>query len=297
LIAGGLGTGGSETVDSQGKPLQVNTARLRVDTNYFEVYEIKFLAGRNFSRSGSTESIRQLIVNETAVKKIGWKNNEDAISKSLKIGDAKGEIVGVVKDFHFNSLEQAIEPLVILPSDDHFSRITLKVDIKKADKVIALMENNWKKFFPSALFDYDFLSQQIREQYKSEERFSKIFLYFSLLSLLIACLGLYGLISYTVCQRTKEIGIRKVLGATSGRIAVILSSSFTKLVLFAYIISVPLAWHIMNRWLQDFAYRINPSWWMFIIAGILVLFIALLTVSVQSLKAALANPVKNLRTE
>jgi putative ABC transport system permease protein len=297
MIMGGLGTGGSETVDPQGNPLQVNTAKLRVDTNYFNVYGIKLLAGRNFSRSASANTVRQIIINETAVKRIGWKNNEDAIGKPFKMEDTKGVVVGVVKDFHFNSLEQAVEPLVIFPSDNHFSRITLKVDIKKADKVIALMENTWKKFFPSALFDYDFVSQQIKEQYKSEERFSKIFLYFSLLSLLIACLGLYGLISYTVFQRTKEIGIRKVLGATSGRIAVILSSSFVKLVLFAYIISVPLAWYIMNRWLQDFAYRISLSLWMFITAGILVLFIALLTVSVQSIKAALANPVKNLRTE
>lgn len=297
MISGGLGTGGSETVDPQGNPLQVNTARLRVDTNYFKVYGIKLLAGRNFSRSASTNTVRQIVLNKTAVRKIGWKSNEEAIGKPFKLEDTKGEVVGVINDFHFNSLEQAIEPLAIYPSDDHFSRITLKVDIKKANEVIALMENTWKKYFPSALFDYDFVSQQIKEQYKSEERFSKIFLYFSLLSLLIACLGLYGLISYTVFQKTKEIGIRKVLGATTSRIVIILSSSFIKLVLFAYIIALPIAWYVMNRWLQDFAYRVNLSLWMFIIAGLLVLSIALLTASFQSIKAALANPLKNLRTE
>jgi len=171
------------------------------------------------------------------------------------------------------------------------------VDIKKTDQVLALVENTWKKHFPSALFDYDFVSHQLKEQYKAEERFSKIFLYFSILSLLIACLGLYGLISYTIFQKTKEIGIRKVLGATANRIAVMLSGDFLKLVLFACFISVPVAWYIMNKWLQNFAYRMSLSWWMFTAAGLLVLLIAIITVSFQSVKAAIANPVKSLRTE
>ena len=159
------------------------------------------------------------------------------------------------------------------------------------------MKSTWKKHFPSALFDYDFVSQQIKNQYQAEEKFSKIFLYFSILSLLIACLGLYGLISFTIFQKTKEIGIRKVLGATDVRIAAMLSGDFLKLVLFACFISVPVAWYAMNEWLQNFAYRINMSWWMFTGAGVLVLFIALMTVSVQAIKAAIANPIKSLRTE
>jgi putative ABC transport system permease protein len=297
MITGGLGEGGSETVDNRGNPLQVNTARLRVDTDYFKVYGIQLLAGRNFSQSSRLDTIRQVIVNETAIKKIGWENNEAAIGKPFKMGNTKGVVIGVIKDFHFNSLDQSIEPLAIYPSDDHFSRITLNVDITKAGKVIAFIGNTWKKHFPSLLFDYNFVSQQIKEQYRSEERFSKIFLYFSLLSLLIACLGLYGLISYAIFQRTKEIGIRKVLGATAGRIAVMLSAGFVKLVLFAYLISIPIAWYIMNKWLQNFAYRVELAWWMFLVAGILVLIIALLTVSVQSIKAAIVNPIKNLRME
>src|SRR5205814_4061336 len=172
MIVGGLGSGGSETVDAQGNLLQVNTARLRVDTNYFNVYGIKLLAGTNFTQNASTDTIRQIILNETAVKKTGWKNNEAAIGKAFKMGDTKGVVVGVINDFHFNSLEHQIEPLAIYPLDNHFSRITLKIDIKKADGVIALIENTWKKHFPSALFDYDFVSQQIKEQYESEERFS-----------------------------------------------------------------------------------------------------------------------------
>ncbi|MEJ7678101.1 MAG: FtsX-like permease family protein [Segetibacter sp.] len=194
-------------------------------------------------------------------------------------------------------MQHEIEPLAIFPLDEHFSRITLKVDVKKANEVIALIEDIWKKHFPSALFDYDFVNQQIKEQYQFEERFSTIFLYFSILSLLIACLGLYGLISYTIFQKTKEIGIRKVLGATVNRIAVMLSGDFLKLVLFACFISVPVAWYVMNKWLQDFAYRISLQWWMFGVAGLLVLFIALITVSFQAIKAAIANPVRSLRTE
>lgn len=296
-IVGGLGTGGAETVDNKGTPLQVNTSRLRVDADYFDVYGIKLLAGRSFSHNASGDTIRQIILNEMAVKKFGWKNPETAIGKPFKMGDQKGIVAGVTNNFHFNSLQHAIEPLAIYPLDEHFSRITLKVDVKKADKVIALIENTWKKHFPSALFDYDFLSQQIKEQYKAEERFSTIFLYFSILSLLIACLGLYGLISYTIFQKTKEIGIRKVLGATANRIAAMLSGDFLKLVLLACFISIPVAWYAMNKWLQNFAYRINVSWWMFGIAGLLVLFIALLTVGFQAIKAAVANPVKSLRTE
>jgi putative ABC transport system permease protein len=232
-----------------------------------------------------------------AVKKFGWKNDEAAIGKPFRMGDKKGIVVGVINNFHFNSLQQAIEPLAIFPVDERFSRITLKVDIKKASQVVGLIESTWKKHFPSALFDYDFVSQQIKDQYQSEERFSKIFLYFSILSLLIACLGLYGLISYAAVQKTKEIGVRKILGATANGIALMLSKDFLKLVVVAFVIATPVAWYIMNNWLQDFAYRTTITWWMFAIAGLTVVFIALLTVSFQAIKAAVANPVKSLRTE
>ena len=164
--------------------------------------------------------------------------------------------------------------------------------MKGAAGVIALLESTWRKHFSAALFDYDFVSEEIKAQYQSEERFSKIFLYFSVLSLLIACLGLYGLIAYTISQRTKEIGVRKALGATAKGIAMMLSGRFLKLILLACIISVPVAWYAMNRWLENFAYRIDISWWMFTAAGILVLLIAAVTVSFESIKAALANPVK-----
>lgn len=297
MIAGGLGSDRAETVDMKGNPLKVQTATLRIDTGYLNLYGIKLLAGKNFSATASGDSIRQIILNEKAVNNFGWKNAEAAIGKPFTIGDRKGIVTGVTSNFHFNSLDHAIEPLAIYPLESHFSRITLKVDIQKSDEVLAFIKNTWKKHFQAALFDYDFVSRQIQQQYRSEERFSQIFSYFSILSLLIACLGLYGLISFTIFQKTKEIGIRKVLGATASRIAAMLSADFLKLVLVACFISIPVAWFVMNMWLQNFAYRINLSWWMFATAGILVLLVALITVSFQTIKIAIANPMKSLRSE
>lgn len=297
LIGTGLGSGGAETADNSGQPLRVNTSRIRVDTSYFKVYGIRMLAGRTFNATAANDTIQQIVLNQTAVKRFGWKDAEAAIGKPFRIGNRPGTVVGVTSDFHYNSLQQTIEPLAIMPQNAGFSRITLKVDVKKADQVIAAIEATWKKMFPSVLFDYGFLSQQIQAQYEAEERFSKIFLYFSVLSLLIACLGLYGLISFTIFQKTKEIGVRKVLGATASGIAARLSGQLVKPVLIACFISIPIAWYSMHAWLQNFAYRIDLTWWMFTVAAVLVLLIALLTVIFQVVQAAVVNPVKSLRTE
>jgi putative ABC transport system permease protein len=297
MIVGGLSSGGSETVDAKGNPLQVNTSRLRVDKDYIDVYGLKLVAGQNFNRLAPEDTIRQVILNETAVKKFGWSSNESAIGKPFKMGDQKGTVIGVVNNFHFNSLEQPIEPLAIYPLDSRFSRITLKVDMGKANHALTMVKDTWKKHFPSALFDYDFVSQELKQQYLAEEKFSKIFLYFSVLSLLIASLGLYGLISFTIFQKTKEIGIRKVLGASARRIAAMLSGNFLKLIVLASFIAMPIAWYAMNQWLHGFAYRIDLSWWMFGVAGALVFFVAMITIGFRAIKAAVANPVKSLRTE
>ena len=297
LLISGLGSGGSKTIDAKGNPLQVNTARLRVDENYFNVYGIRFLAGKYFTPGAVNDSIRQIILNEQAIRKFGWKDADAAIGKPFEMGDQKGVVVGVVNDFHFNSLQEAIEPLAIYPISARFSRITLKADMAKAAESIAWIERTWKKHFSTALFDYGFMDKQIVEQYAAEQRFSKIFLYFSVLSIIIACLGLYGLTAYSASQRVKEIGVRKVLGATVNHLAILLSGDFLKLVLLALMIAIPIAWYILNSWLTDFAYRTDLSWWMFGAAGLLVLIIAIVTVSFQVIKAALANPVKSLRTE
>src|SRR5688572_20275825 len=297
IPAGDLGTGGAETVDANGNPLQVNTARLRVDADYLDVHGIQLLSGRNFTQNSATDTLRKIILNEAAVKKIGWNGPESAIGKPFRMGNQQGTVTGIVKNFHFASLQENIEPLAIYPLDGRFSRITLKADITKADKSLAWIESTWKKHFPAILLDYNFLDNQLWEQYQSEERFSKIILWFSALSLLIACLGLYGLIAYAASQKTKEIGVRKVLGATVNSIALMLSKDFLKLVILSFLIATPVAWYVMTNWLEDFAYRTDISWWMFVAAGLSVLLIALITVSFQAIKAAIANPVKSLRTE
>jgi putative ABC transport system permease protein len=296
-LLGSLGSGGSETIDENGNKLQINTARIRVDSAYLNVHGIKLLAGRNFEKELLADSIRPIILNESAIKKFGWNDAASSIGKPFKMGDQDGRVIGVVKDFHFSPLQQMIGPLAIYPARGGFSRITLKTDISNPAGVSAWIEKLWKKHFPSALLDYDFSDRVMEQQYQAEDRFAKIFLYFSVLSLLIACLGLYGLIAYTTSQRTKEIGIRKVLGGSAGGIAIMLSKDFLKLVVLAFLIATPLASYVMNNWLQDFAYRITISWWMFLAAGLLVILIALVTVSSRAIKAAIANPVASLRTE
>ena len=296
-MLGGLGSGGSETVDANGNKLEVNTSRLRVDENYLPVYGIRLLAGRNFDQLMLKDSIQPIILNEAAIQRFGWKDPLSAIGKPFKMGDQQGTVVGVVKDFHFSPLQNIIGPLAIYPIGERFSRITLKVDVSKAAMIAGLLEANWKKHFPSALLDYNYVDRAVGEMYQSEDRFAKLFLYFSVLSLVIACLGLYGLIAYTTSQKTKEIGVRKVLGASVERIAVMLSKDFLKLIAISFLIAVPAAGYIMNRWLLDFAYRTPLSWWMFGIAGGVVLFIALLTVGGKAIRAAVANPVKSLRNE
>src|SRR6185369_12617791 len=171
-----------------------------------------------------------------------------------------------------------------------FSQITMRINMAKSKDVLAMLEKNWKTYFPDYNLEYTFIDKKLQEQYKSEERFASFFFYFSILSLLIACLGLFGLTAFATQQRTKEIGIRKVLGASVNGIVTLVSKDFLRLVMIASLIAFPLSWWVMNKWLNDFAYRIHIGWWVFVVAGCIALFIALLTVSVQAIKAAIINP-------
>ena len=301
ILVGGMGNNGMETVDGRGKKLQTSIYRLRVDYNYVATLGMQLVAGRNFSKQfpadNPTDSTQNFIVNEAAVKSFGWPNADKAIGKPFTMSGRRGQVVGVVNDFHFNSLQHRVEPLAMVVRDFGFSRIILKIDTQRPQQAIADLESGWKKHFPTAYLDYDFVDKKLGEQYEAEARFSSIFLYFSLISVLIACLGLYGLTTFATEQRTKEIGVRKVLGASVGSIVTLLSGDFIKLVLIAILIATPLAWYAMNEWLQDFAYRIDIEWWVFAGAGGLAVGIALVTVSVQSVKAALMNPVTSLRSE
>ena len=297
LILNGLDAGKAKTVDRDGKPYEVTTAKLQVDADYLNVHHIRLVAGRNFTSADTAQAVQPVIVNERAVNKLGWKSAESAIGKPFAVDGRPGSIIGVIGDFHFNSLQHVIEPLAIYPYDNYFSRITIKMNPTNVSQGITFIEKIWRRHFPVALFDYAFVDARLNDQYRLEERFSNVILTFSLLSILIACLGLFGLAAFTAEQRTKEIGVRKVLGASVSSIVTLLSKDFLKLVLIAIVIASPIAWYAMNHWLRDFAYKIAIDWWMFAGAGLLAVAIALLTVSFQSVKAALMNPVKSLRSE
>lgn len=295
MIATGLDTEEAQTTDGRGKTVPVTTARLEVDTNYLTVYGVKLLAGTPLIVSRN--SVRQVLLNESAVKRFGWPNAQAAIGKPFAVGGQPGTIVGVVRDFHFNTLQHTIEPLAISLRGDHFSRIAIRVDAQRVGQCLSFIKTAWTTHFPDALFDYAFLDNMLGQQYEAEARFSTLITCFSILSLMIACLGLYGLIAHSTAQRTKEIGIRKTLGASVSSLVVLLSQDLLMLVVLASLIAAPTAWFVMNGWLQTFAYKITPAWWMFAVSVLCVLLVALSTVSFQSIKAALMDPVKSLRSE
>ena len=260
------------------------------------ILENRLLTGKNLPPANN-QPVIPVLVNETAVKKLQWGDAEQAIGKPFKIDGAQGTVIGVVRDFHFNSLQHNMEPLVIFPVSNRFSRISIRIDGTKALESVALIENTWKKHYPAEFMDFAFLDEQLQNVYQSEQRFSKIFLVFSVLSLVIAGLGLYGMTAYSTFQKTKEIGIRKVLGASVQGIALMLSKDFIRLVLVAALLGMPVSWLITNRWLENFAYHIDLTWWMFGLPVLLVLVVAFISVSSHVIRAAIANPIKSMRTE
>jgi len=277
--------------------LKIDLKFLNTDYDFLKTYDIPIVAGRNFSRSFSTDTNNYLL-NEAGVKALGWKNPENAIGRDIKYGGIQGKVVGVVKDSHFESLHQNIIPLLFaLPSFNYYPKISVKIDGHNVQSAISTLTDTWRKYLPESPFEYTFLDERFDRLYKSEQQQGQLFTIFSCIAILIACLGLFGLSAFTISQRFKEIGIRKVLGATVSQIVSELSKDFLKLVLIAAIIAFPVAWYSMNKWLLDFAYRINMSWWVFAIAGVTALIIAFATISFQSIKAALMNPVKSLRSE
>jgi putative ABC transport system permease protein len=234
------------------------------------------------------------------VRTLGWGEPQNAIGKRFEWGlGKKGRIIGVVKDFHFNSLQQKVSPVVIhiMPQWFWYSYLSVRLPVANVKTTLHSLEQVWSKTLPNHPFDYFFVDQDFAKQYQSEQRLSRLSVVFSVLIIVISCLGLLGLVIVAVEQRTKEIGVRKVLGATIAGITTLISKDFLKLVTFAIVIASPIAWWIMDKWLADFAYRIQISWWVFAIAGILAILIALLTVSIRAIGAAVANPVKSLRTE
>ena len=272
---------------------------LFVDHDFVKTMEMKLIAGRNFSKSFSTDESEGFIVNNEAVKQAGWKTAKDAIGKSFQwvMPDQvlkTGKIIGVVEDFHITPLKSTVQPLVMHILPRRFQYLYVRLN---ADNALSKIEKTFKGFNHDQPFEYTFLDDTINAMYASEKKLGKIFAYFSGLAILIACMGILGLSIYSTQQRIKEIGIRKVLGATPVNIVKELSKEFIKPVFIAAIIASPVAWYAMNKWLQEFAYRIDLSVGVFVLAGVVALLIALVTVSFQAIKAAFANPVDTLRTE
>jgi ABC-type antimicrobial peptide transport system permease subunit len=273
--------------------LNVPFADVVVGYDFVKTMKLNLVAGRDFSKAFNDST--HFLLNETAVEKIGLK---DPIGKTITWGRHDGTIVGVIKDFHFNSLHTPIEPLIIR-LDENWTWGTILVRIKAGQTKRALsdLEKICKDINPKFPFTYQFSDLQYAKLYKSEQVVSRLSNYFAFLAIFISCLGLFGLAMFTAEQRNKEIGIRKVLGASSKNIVALLSSNFLKPVFISLVIAFPVAWLVAQKWLQGFAYRIHISWWIFLISGIVAILIALITVSYQAIKAAIANPVKSLRTE
>ncbi|WP_437366641.1 FtsX-like permease family protein [Olivibacter jilunii] len=263
------------------------------DEQYLSTFGLELLAGRNLH---SSDTAREYLINETLAKKLGV-SNDGVIGKNAIINDTKGTIVGVVKDFHNQSFHTGIDPLCITTQGDWYNRIAVKINPSNLRRTLEAIAPVWKVTFPNHVYEYDFLDDQIARFYEQDYRILRLVQTFAGIAIIIGCLGLYGLVSFMTTQKTKEVGVRKVLGASIRNILWLYGREFVRLLLIAFLIAAPMAWWIMNSWLENFIYRINIGAGIFIMAVAITLVIALLTVGYRSLKAALMNPVKSLRTE
>ncbi len=269
-------------------------SEFETDANFASTYNIQLTQGRYFSPVMPTDTTESIVINEAMANMLGWKN---AVGKQFELYHLrKGKVIGVMKDFNFASLRKKVEPLAVVLTDNPLY-VSVKLKAGTFPSSLAYMQKTWKQFSTDHPFDYFFLDEQLNHFYESDVKLLHVLNIFAVLAIFIACIGLFGLSIYTAKQRTKEIGIRKVLGASVTGIVGMLSKDFVKLVLIAAVIAFPVSWWAMNTWLQDFAFRINISWSIFVIAGLVSVLIALITISFQAVKAAIANPVKSLRTE
>lgn len=269
--------------------------RLGVDHDFIPQFELKMLAGRNFSKDFKSDN-KAAIINDRAIAQFGFKDAQDAIGKKIMARDTL-TVIGVVQSFHHLGLQKPIDPQLITLVPNARQAYSIKLQTNDLQGTLANVKTLWTKYFPNDPFNYYFLDDDFNAQYQSNQRFGEMFTLFAFLAILIACFGLIGLSAYNILQRTKEVGIRKVLGASMQNVVFILSKDFLVLVIVSFVIATPVSWLIMHHWLQDFAYRITISWWVFGVAGLLALTIALSTIGFQAIKAALVNPVKSLRSE
>lgn len=285
---------GTLSTDWDGKPKDraLIMAQLSVDPDFIPNFKLKLLAGRNFR--GTKADSTSIILNETAVKQTGIK---DPIGKRFKLNDTEGTIIGVVKDFNITSIREPIMSLVIFSHPKQNYKVHVHTTQQLAPQALKKAERLWKQLMPAYPFDYAFLDADYNVLYRTDEQTRQLFNFFAGIAIVISCLGLLGLTSYTTEQRTKEIGIRKVLGATVLNITTLLSKDFMKLILIAIVIASPIAWFGMDHWLKDFAYKVEIKWWIFLLAGLLAMLTALVTICFQSVKAAMVNPVQSIKAE
>jgi putative ABC transport system permease protein len=277
---------------------KINYAVTYIDDRYLSIYEIGIAAGRTFTpeECSNSKEHKKIMMNERAAELLGFESAEQAIGQKILNGEGQFEVTGVVKDYHHQSLQKAIEPVLFFPRyNTHY--FTVKISTEQIQGNMSQLESLYKKYFPGNPFEFFFADEKYNQQYKTEQQYGLIFSIASSLAIFIACLGLFGLAAFTVEQRIKEIGVRKVLGASVSQIAILLSKDFIVLVFVAIFIATPLAWYAMSQWLEGFAYRTEITWWIFVGAGAVAILIALITVSSQAIKAAMSNPVESLRSE
>ncbi|MDO1445288.1 ABC transporter permease [Rhodocytophaga aerolata] len=290
----------TEIQSAEGAMLQNGPLLYEIDYDFIPTFGIEMAAGRPYSREFPADTAKSLILNEAAAKLYGYANPEEIIGKRFSQWGREGTVIGVVKDFNFRSLHQRVEPLALRfapKSEGALGRLALRIKADNIHSTITALEKQWNQLSPQRPFLYSLMDESFNKQYQADLHFGRLFSVFSGLAILIACLGLFGLASFTAQQRTKEIGIRKVLGASGFSIVTLLSKDFIKLIGFAVLIATPVSWYVMNQWLDDFAYRITINPGIFAVAGLLAILIALLTVSWQAFKASRVNPVTSLKNE
>jgi putative ABC transport system permease protein len=268
-----------------------------IDEDFVRTFGLTMLSGRNLSASSVIDVDNGILINETASVALGFRNPAEALDEQVVFRGDTFQVKGVIKNYHQESLKTSIDPIVFRLGAPYTSFYSLKVDVSELNRTIAAIGQRYGHFFPEDPFEFFFLDDLFNRQYQSDQQLGQIFLWFACLAIFVACLGLFGLASFTIALRTKEVGIRKVLGASLPGLVVLLSKEFIQLVFLAFVIAMPLAWYSMHLWLQDFAYRIPLGWMVFAMSGGIALVIAGLTVSVQAIKAALTNPVQTLRAE
>jgi putative ABC transport system permease protein len=303
---GDMVAGDNIMVSKEGKRVTQRAIQILVDHDYIKTLGIDLVAGRDFSTDMKTDTDAAYIINETAVRELGFGTPEKALGKTLwwPVWGAKnpdslkqGQVIGVVKDFHYNSLYDKVETTVLQIFPDAYWKVAVKMKAANVSNGLAHVQEVWNRFSPDYPIEYRFLDESFDQMYKAEDKLKSLLWIFTSITIFVACLGLFGLAAYAAERRKKEIGIRKVLGASVEGIVLLLSKEFVKLVIIALLIASPVAWYAMRNWLEDFAYRIDLEWWIFALSGVVAILIALLTVSFQSIKAALMNPVKSLRSE